>query len=282
MKHLKLWSGGLLCAVMLLGQGCGIVNRVRAKNQLNEGAVAYKAGRYAEAEAHFIKAQELDPNQKNAQFFIARSLHSQFRPGLNNAANLDTAKRAIAEYQKVLENDPNNDEAFTAVAFLFSALKDDTQATNWIEKRANMLNAAPEKRADAFTLLASKSWDCSYKITEEPENKKVEKKGDKDVVTSIKPKDEEDYKKIQQCVATGLEQANKAIELNPENANAWSYKTNLLLEAAKLAEMDNNIKTRDDYRKEAAVDQAKTLELNKRKLEQQKKEEAARSPQKLG
>ncbi|MGH9898744.1 MAG: tetratricopeptide repeat protein [Pyrinomonadaceae bacterium] len=282
MKHLKLLCTGLLCLVVVLGQGCALINRVRAKNQLNEGAVAYKAGKYSEAEEHFLKAQQLDPNQKNAQFFIARSLHSQFRPGLNNSANLDKAKRAIAEYQKVLDNDPNNDEAFTAVAFLYNALKDEQQATDWIQKRADMPNAAPEKRADAFTLLASKSWDCSYKITEEPENKKIEKKGDKDVVTSIKPKSEEDYKKIQQCVATGSEQANKAIELNPENPNAWSYKTNLLLEAAKLAEMDGNIKARDDYRKEAETDQVRTTELNKKKLEKQKKEETAKSPQRVG
>ena len=40
------------------------------------------------------------------------------------------------------------------------------------------------------------------------------------------------------CVKQGLAEAENAIKFDPNNESAWSYKTNLLLEASKLAEMD--------------------------------------------
>ena len=36
----------------------------------------------------------------------------------------------------------------------------------------------------------------------------------------------------------GIGEAENAIKFDPNNESAWSYKTNLLLEASKLAEMD--------------------------------------------
>ena len=36
-----------------------------------------------------------------------------------------------------------------------------------------------------------------------------------------------------------LVEAENAIKFDPNNESAWSYKTNLLLEASKLAEMDD-------------------------------------------
>ena len=41
----------------------------------------------------------------------------------------------------------------------------------------------------------------------------------------------------------GLEQAETAIKYDPNSESAWSYKTNLLIEAAKIAKMNSEADT---------------------------------------
>src|SRR3954468_5160079 len=73
----------LLILVLLVStQGCSLVNRIRAKNEINEAARAYKAGRFAEAQQHSERALQLYPDDKNAPLFIARSIHAQYKQGV--------------------------------------------------------------------------------------------------------------------------------------------------------------------------------------------------------
>jgi hypothetical protein len=70
----------------------------------------------------------------------------------------------------------------------------------------------------------------------------------------------------------GLEEAETAIKFDPNNESAWSYKTNLLLEAAKLAEMDGKADQKAQYQKQAEVAAKRATALSE---ERRKKEEAA-------
>src|SRR5260370_40993100 len=100
----------------------------------------------------------------------------------------------------------------------------------------------PEKRAEADIRLASKDWDCSFKITELPTNKvtTVDPTTNKATVSYKKPKEQKEFDTAQMCVKQGLTEAENAIKYDPNNESAWSYKTNLLLEASKLAEMEGD------------------------------------------
>src|SRR5215212_6621181 len=102
--------------------GCGVVNRIRSKNQLNEAAKAYHEGRFGEAEQHARRAVELDPNNKTAPRFIARTIHAQYRPGVQTPDNVAKAEEAIQAYQGILERDPKDDEAYKAIAYLYGAI----------------------------------------------------------------------------------------------------------------------------------------------------------------
>ena len=62
--------------------GCSVINKIRAKNQLNEAARAYHDGHFEEAEQYSLRAHELDPDNKTALLFIARTIHAQFKPGV--------------------------------------------------------------------------------------------------------------------------------------------------------------------------------------------------------
>lgn len=256
-----------LALLITSSSGCSVVNKIRSKNELNETARAYKDGRFEEAEQHARRALDLDPNNKTAPIFIARTIHSQYKPGIDSAENKQKAQAAIDAYQKILQNDPTNEEGYKAVAALYGAIKDDQKLRDWIAQRANDTNLKPTQRAEAMAILAGKDWDCSFKITELPENKQIIKAE----VHFVKPKEQKDFDMAKMCVVRGLEQAEKAISLDPNNEAAWSYKTNLLVEQARLAEMAGDMAKKDLYSKQAdeARKRATALSDERRKKEQQ-------------
>ncbi len=222
-----------------------------ANKEINDGAAQYRAGNFAEAQRHFERALELDPSQKNAPLFIARALHAQYRPGVDTPENIAKAQEAIEAYKKVLMQKPDDDNTFNAVAYLYRQLKDEQNENDWLMMRANREATPKEKRSDAYAVLVSKQWNCSFEITERSENKQIVQKPDAVVIRYTKPKDESDFFKAQQCAIRGMELTEQALSLNPENATAWSSKTNLLREMAKLAQMEGNQEQQAFYNNQA-------------------------------
>ena len=267
----------VLAILVATSSGCGVINRIRAKNQLNEAARAYREGRFPEAEKHSREAASLDPDNKTAPMFIARTIHAQYRPGVQAPDNIAKAQQAIEAYQNILRNNPKDEEAYKAVAYLYGAIKEDDQLKKWIADRAANDQAEPEKRAEAFVVLASKNWDCSFKITEQPSVKTttIDPASNKATVSYKKPNEQKDFDQAQMCVKQGLSEAENAIKYDPNNESAWSYKTNLLLEASKLAEMDGKTDQKAQYQRDYEAALKRTTELSvanqKRKEEEEKK-----------
>ena len=269
----------LLAILVVSTSGCSLVNRIRAKNQLNEAARAYHDGHFEEAEQYSRRALELDPDSKTAPLFIARTIHAQFKPGIQAPENIAKANEAIQAYQKVLERNPKSDEAYKAIAYLYGATKDDEKLRSWISGRANDASAEPDKRAEAYIVLASKDWDCSFKITELPTNKTMAlSAGNKATITYKKPQNQKDFDNAQACMKRGLEEVENAIKLDPNNESAWSYKTNLLIEASRLAEMDGKTDQKaqlDKQREEALKRTTELSQINQKKKEAAEAKKAA-------
>jgi len=243
---------------------------------LNEAARAYREGRFPEAEAHSREAAALDPDNKTAPMFIARTIHAQYRPGVQTPDNVKKAQEAIEAYQQILAKNPNDDEAYKAIAYLYGAIKDDDRLKQWISARAASETAEPEKRSEAFVVLASKNWDCSFKITELPTNKvtTIDPTNNKATVSYRKPKEQKEFDQAQMCVKQGLAEAENAIKYDSNNESAWSYKTNLLLEASKLAEMDGKADLKAQYQRDYEAALKRTTELSA--ASQKRKEEEAK------
>ena len=273
-----------LAILVVSTSGCSLVNRIRAKNQLNEAARAYHEGHFEEAEQYSRRAAELDPNSKTAPLFIARTIHAQYRPGVQAADNLAKAQEAIQAYQTILQRDPKSEEAYKAIAYLYGATKDDDKLRSWISARATDTAAPPDKRAEGYIVLASKDWDCSFKITELPTNKSTAlEAGNRAKITYKKPQNQKDFDSAQACVKRGLEEAENAIKFDPNNESAWSYKTNLLIEASKLAEMDGKADQKAQFDKQREEAQKRTTELsqiNQKKKEEEEAKKAAATPAK--
>ncbi len=268
----------LLLVVASVTSGCGVINGIRAKNQLNEGAAAYKAGRFADAQKHFESAEQLDSSQRNAPLFIARAIHAQYRPGVDTSENLSKGQAAIEAYKRVMERTPDDDNSFTAVTVLYRQMKEENKEREWLMQRANLEAAPKEKRSDAMTVLASKEWNCSYEITEQKDNKETIQKPDAVLIQYKKPQDQAEFDEARNCAMKGLELTNQAISLNENNPSAWSYKTNLLREMAKFAQMENKPDEKTRYDKEAEAALAVHTRLSEEAARRKEEEAAKKSP----
>ena len=276
MKLSRTSIAALLVALVAVSGGCTLINRVRAKNALNEGARAYKDGRFADAEEKFRTAFELDPSQKNAPLFIARAVQQQYKPGVQTPENLQMGERAVQAYQDILNRDPANEDAYKAIVFLYGQMKRDEKVNELLMQRASSA-PNPESRAQALIILASKQWQCANTITEQKENQTKEDKGDKIIIHYKKPAEQADFDKAKQCVDEGMKLSEQAVSLSPNSASAWTYKANLLREKAKLAEMSGDNAAKEDFGKQydAALETQKRLSAEQIK---RKEEEAAKSP----
>lgn len=257
----------VLALLALSSAGCTLVNKIRAKNELNETARAYKEGHFEEAEQHARRALELDPNNKTAPIFIARVIHQQYKPGIDAPENIKKANDAIEAYKVVLQQQPDSEEAYKAVSVLYAALKEDDNLRAWIAARATDSNLPDKKRGEAYAILAGKDWDCSFKITEANKDSPT---SDKPTVAYHKPKDPKDFDAANKCVVRGLEQANTAIKFDAGNESAWSYQSSLFIEQAKLAEMDGkpDQKAAATKKAEEAGKRAAALAEERRKREE--------------
>src|SRR5437764_15297309 len=84
----RIGATAILGLFVAANAGCTVVNKIRAKNELNETARAYKAGRFEEAENHAKRALYLDPSNPTAPIFIARVIHQQYKRGAGSPYNV--------------------------------------------------------------------------------------------------------------------------------------------------------------------------------------------------
>jgi hypothetical protein len=95
-----------LAVLVVTSSGCGIINRIRAKNELNEAARTYREGHFVEAEQHSRRALELDPENKTAPSFIARTFLAEFGPGVQSPEYIAKANEAFQAYLGIVQKVP--------------------------------------------------------------------------------------------------------------------------------------------------------------------------------
>lgn len=249
--------------------GCGAINAVRSRNELQNAAKAYKGRKLPDAEAMSRRALALDPTSEIAQLFVARITHAQYRVGDETPDNVRKGEQAVEEYKKYLVFKPDDEISYKAVVALLGSLKKEDEQRKWLMERSNNSAASAGSRAEALLFLASKEYQCSNDITES--SRKTTESGGNTVIAYEKPKDAAELDKAKQCVQKGTELTNKALELDPNSDLGWSYRGNLLLEQTKFAEMEGNKQQKDELKKQADQALVKYTALAEEK--QKKKEE---------
>jgi len=260
---------------------CSYYNRVLARKNLVDGSKAYKDRKFQEAEQLFRDAVARDPKGetvegRTAQLFLARTLHSEY---IGNRNDKDKADQAIAEYRKALQNDPNDQSSYKAIASLLENQQKGDEWLTWVTERSKNEQIRPENRAEALVSLAAKKNSCAGDIDDTDKTKKTVTKDGKQVFQYVKPENPEDLNTLRQCVNDGMALVDQALSLEGpagvETAknidvkaasdeelkkkgdllrvfeSARSYKASLLVHAMRLAEMEGRTADRDRFKSEA-------------------------------
>src|SRR6202047_2738174 len=104
-KSIRLLTLAASMLAILSSMGC---SKLRARDQLNKGVLAYKNAKYEEAINHFQQAVELDPTLLNARLYLATACAQQYIPGADVPDNNKMAEQAINQYKEVLQRDAKN------------------------------------------------------------------------------------------------------------------------------------------------------------------------------
>lgn len=273
----------LAVAIAISGAGCSVYNSVMARKNVVDGAEAFKGRKFDVAEDLFRtavnRAPEGSKEQKTAQLFLARTLHSEFAA---KRELTEKATQAIEEYKKVLATDASDNSSFKAVANLYESLGQMDDWRKWVTDRANSAQAPAEQRAEAFTSLAAKEYTCANDITELPAVKKTVIKDGKATYTFSKPENPADIETLRSCIQKGTDLIDKSIALDRSSDSAWSYKTSLLTQSMRLAEIEGRTADKDKFKAEADTAKAeftRLAEISRKKRDEEearkKAEEAA-------
>ena len=249
------------------------INFLKARNELNKGVQAFAATDYAAAAERFETALELDPELNDAKTYGAYAYMMQFIPGGESPENKAMADKAIAGFNEVLAAKPNDKLATTLLASLYFNMKEFDKAEDWHRKRIKILEdeaaASPEgtvdpAAADSYYTIGVIKWTDSYQPRLEARAELGMKPDDPgpikdqevraELATALIPKIEE-----------GITALNRALEINPNYADAMAYLNLLNRERADLAE------TPEEYESyQATADEwvQKTLATKKRLAEE--------------
>lgn len=281
----------LLLLTVFIGANCSYYNRIIARKNLVDGSNAYKNRKFPEAEQLFRDAVSRDPNGetvegKTAQLFLARTLHSIY---IGDRKNSPKAEEAIAEYQKALALNPNDQSSYKAIASLYENLQKSNEWLDWVTKRSTNMSIPPEQRAEALTSLAAKKNSCANDITDTEQTKNTVTKDGKPTFEFVKPANEADLTTLQGCVTEGLSLTKQATDLEIDQVknagsldvksmtdqqlkssqdllkvfeSARSYRASMLVQAMRLAEMEGRTEDRDRFKQESEAARQNFLELS--------------------
>jgi hypothetical protein len=183
----------------------------------------------------------------------------------------------------------NVNSTTSAISSLYENLQQPEKAREWQLELARDAKYPPTARVRALSSLAAKQNSCANEITDTDATKKTVKGPDgKDTFQFTKPANPEEFARLNQCVAEGKQLIDQAIALEPQELNnvsaaqvsgmsdtqlalnmeifktfesARSYKSALLVQEMRAAEMDGRTADRDRLRAEADAAKARYAQL---------------------
>jgi tetratricopeptide (TPR) repeat protein len=247
---------GALAAFALLTSGC---DKLKARDNINGGTAAFKAGNFAAAADHFKTAVALDPSIPNIRIYLATAYIQQYIPGTETPENKKYADAAIEELNKQLEADPKNVLATQYLANVYYQMKDFPKAQEWSRK---VVELDPRDKGALYTLGVI-PWIQFVAADREARNNEKMKPEDPGPLKD--PKERAALKeKYWAPLTEGIEYEKKALAVDPEYENAMAYMNLLIRYRGDLRD------TKQEYladSKEADEWVQKSLETTKIKAE---------------
>ena len=251
--------------------GCGPVNKLRAKNELNEGVRTFNRGKFEDAEKLFQQALVYDPDNVNAQFFYAMTVNARYEKALNSqdvdkTNTIKAGEETIAAFQRVLDMNPEMAVRDRAISFIakgykslfdqvFDAQKekakyDEARAKylEHLEKRADLEGQTDEVKAQMYYTIGDDYWKEARGIIESHKKATAPLPVSN---TQIPPTYEipaGDLPRINAAIAKSHEYMQKAIAKNPAYPEPYLGVKLIYFEEAKLA---SDAAKRDEIKKQA-------------------------------
>lgn len=263
----------LACALVLFGTGC---NKLKSRDDMNKGVAAYKNAKYNDAVSLFQEAADLDPDNGNARTYLAIAYMMQWIPGATSPENIQFAVKAKEEFKKVLDKNPNETTSLASLASLAFNEADSLgpeekvakldEAADWYKKLA----AADPKNRDALYglgAIAQKKFYPALMLARVNANMKPDEPGplkDKKAKAELAAK----YGPV---IDEGMQDLQKALDIDKDSDDAMAYMNLLIREKADLAD------DKDEYKKQIEVADSwlqKALDTKKRKTEAAEKKTA--------
>ena len=224
----------LVAATFVAAFGASGCVKLKARDLLNKGVVAYTNGHYDEAIEDFKQAKDLDPTLTNARLYLATAYATQYIPGAPSDQNIRMGEQAVKEFQDVLSADPNNISAIDGIGSILYNMAGTPYTRSRFEesKTYHMKHIAlkPED-PDPYYWVGVIDWTLAYRTDLELRGKwrlahpGKALKDDEPMPPDIR----EDYvKEDGQMIDEGITNLRKAIELRPDYDDAMAY-LNLLL-----------------------------------------------------
>jgi len=155
----------LLCLALALTAGAQGPDRdfpsdLRVRGYLQRGIAEFRVGNMIEAARYFQRAVDASPESSMAHVYLGISYANQYDPNGAGAANAELAKRAEAQFQKVLSVDARDETALTYLANLYyqmgGAEANYTAKVDLLDRAAALYNrladVRPENRQTQFNL----------------------------------------------------------------------------------------------------------------------------------
>jgi tetratricopeptide (TPR) repeat protein len=255
-----------LALILLVGaSGCGFLNKVKAKDNLNKAAQFFNQGNYDEALKLLEEALELDPTLKNLKPYYGATLYAKYNLG----GDEQFLHKALDVYLEIYQEEtqkasPDAETLGNTVAYIaviYDNMGDAEKKLEWTKKRLEIPGLAPRDQAEIYYTLGANVWQDCYQITQK-------------YIVNRPPEPtynvpEEEASKVRDMAQKGLEYLNKAVSLSPEYPEPWSY---IGLLDRELAKLEKDSQKKQQLIKEA--DQAKDKYLELKKREQQQKQES--------
>lgn len=234
----------------LVSSGC---EKLKARDNLNKGVQAFKSAKYNNAVEHFKEAVRLDPEFPTARLYLAHAYMSQYIPGADSEENVQNAKAAEQEFLRVLEKDPKNSLAVESLASLHY---NQAQGNQPLDQKVKKLDEAAEwytklSQVDSNNKTAPYSlgvivWAKWYPRLMEAKNKLGMKPEDPGPIKDKKVKEELKARWLD-TINGGIQNLERALQIDPEYDEAMAYMNLLIRERADLAD------TPEQYKKDIEV-----------------------------
>ncbi len=244
----------LLVGITLSTSSCGYIYQVIGKDKLNQGILKYNQGKTDEAMAFFESASQFIPDKADVWLCLGAVWYKRTKGGeASDEERKNSSLKALEAYNKALDLSGSNckirDNAIGYIATIHDELQHVEENRNWLLKRAEGVCATDDIKAGTYYAIGVKYWQCAYdqstryadkaKLTMEPFH-----------VRNFYH--QPDKAKFDDCLSKAFEYVEKSISVNPDYAEAYSYKSLLYREKQKSTSAEADRKKFDDEAVKAA------------------------------